>query len=495
MPEQIEQKRTTMPYKVIFRAAWRGNAKESDTAQPLTWEPGCPIMFEVIQIARNPDTGKAFLQAKVRNISDAQVDSFHARLAVSYRNGSVEEFDVEPLDADIAPGDNSQIQPLQLEDGDALSAEGVVLSVRSAAAEWRSEGAAATPPVAGRLDLSPEALEERAKQLAECSTMSADDAAFALREEQGWWLCPCGQPNVGASRCARCGAPLDTLRAAEDQDKLERDAEQRAQREEKQKKLVKIAAVVAAIVIVAILAWVLFIRPAITETVYRATGIISYDEDVPGEVLSETSLELDGKGNPVNGHFDSGSDDDYAYFTADPETGVESALSSSSYTEYTAVVDETDEFGQPTRITRTDEYGDDTTITIEYYGEGHIKRIEREYSDGDVSVYEYDENGYRIFYSSTYYSSYSRRTETTTTTSTYEFDDEGRAITRTDEDENGNEEVYSYTYDENGNIASIVNGDDPTSRFIDAEYSYEKVENPSPWARAVSNLKPSVSPL
>ncbi len=491
-----------MSYKIAFRAHVREGGDH-----PITWEPGCPLLFETIQVARSVETGKAFLQAKLTNLTAGEVASYHARFIVAYRDGSTQSFDVEPLDADIAPGSSHQITPLALKGGDALYAEGVVLSVRTAEGDWKSSGAPSPLPVSVPLELSAKALGERRAQLLPSCSMPPDDAENALREEDGYWICPCGRPNMGTELCGACGAPLEKLRVLEDEPELERMAIERAAREKKQEeekaaqnaKMKKIAIIVGAVVIVAVAVAVVFfgvVKPMITETCYRATTITSYDDDVPGRVSAEVTYTLDGKGNVVAWSQNSeslygGGTSSYSATCEVDKTGLPASLESDDLTPYIIEVNEEDEFGQPTKFTKTFDDGDKTNYTVEYYGEGHIKRIESS-SDFASAVYEYDENGFRVYYRSDYDSAYVSDSETT---SSYQYDENGRVTTREDVDEDGHAETYSYVYDDNGNISKICYGDDPDTKFVDAEYSYALVENPSPWTRVVSNLKPSVSPV
>lgn len=224
-----------MSYKVVFRAS-----RSDGAGRALTWEAGCPLLFEAIQIARNVETGEAFLQAKLANITDGEIGSFRACLTVTHRDGSTESFDVEPLDADIAPGADYQITPLALKDGDALAATGRVLAVRTAAGSWKSSVEALPLPTPPVLDMAAEALEERRSALGRYPRFPAGACRFGLTVDEAWWLCPCGQPNVDTSACISCGTPLKALEVLEDEGRLLERVEKRkaaeAERAEKRKK-------------------------------------------------------------------------------------------------------------------------------------------------------------------------------------------------------------------------------------------------------------------
>lgn len=224
-----------MSYKVVFRTS-----RSDGAGRALTWEAGCPLLFEAIQIARNVETGEAFLQAKLANITDGEIGSFRACLTVTHRDGSTESFDVEPLDADIAPGADYQITPLALKDGDALAATGRVLTVRTAAGSWKSSAEALPLPTPPVLNMAAEALEERRSALGRYPRFPAGACRFGLTVDETWWLCPCGQPNVDSSACISCGTPLKALEVLEDEGRLLERVEKRkaaeAERAEKREK-------------------------------------------------------------------------------------------------------------------------------------------------------------------------------------------------------------------------------------------------------------------
>lgn len=223
-----------MSYKIVFRAHQREGGDH-----PITWEPGCPLLFETIQIARSVETGKAFLQAKLLNLTAGEIGSYHARFTVAYRDGSTQSFDVEPLDADVAPGGSHQITPLALENGDALYAEGAVLSVRAAEGDWESSEAPGPLPDPVPLGLSLRALEERERVLKGYPRFPAEAFGRGPTVNEGWWLCPCGHLNVGTTSCVGCGVPLETMQQASDEEwliqRVEKQEKEAAEREEKRK--------------------------------------------------------------------------------------------------------------------------------------------------------------------------------------------------------------------------------------------------------------------
>lgn len=72
-----------------------------------------------------------------------------------------------------------------------------------------------------------------------------------LIEEEGWWICPCGAPNVGRAACHRCAMARNTLRQLEDEDYLHAKAKTRAARRKSSKRRIAFGTLAAAIVLVA----------------------------------------------------------------------------------------------------------------------------------------------------------------------------------------------------------------------------------------------------
>lgn len=220
-------------YKVIFRTS----REKPDKEFPLTWERGCPLMLEAIQISRNTGNGKAFLQARLRNVCAEEVSLFKAKFVCRFKEEALQEFVIEPLDADIASGAEYVVKPIELPYGDAIGVEGAVLFVSGASETWESSIEPEMLPGSKRLGLSEDAIDERTKELREvgCSKFAAA-ASYALEGHEHWVLCPCGQVNVGTDRCVSCGLSFGAYRSgSEDEEELERRAMERQKREEAEK--------------------------------------------------------------------------------------------------------------------------------------------------------------------------------------------------------------------------------------------------------------------
>lgn len=199
-------------FKVIYRV---------DTTQEIndeiTWEPGCPLLFEAIQVSRNTETGQAFLQGKLRNISDQLVQSFKALITVEYEDGNTEFVEFNPLDADILDGTVYKLDPASLKQGDVSKALGTVESIKLADGKWESTATPTDIPAPQLIGLSEEAVPERYERIwkpLKGTIPFHERKGFAgnhLDEYDGWWLCPCGQVNANRGSCVRCGASLEDM--------------------------------------------------------------------------------------------------------------------------------------------------------------------------------------------------------------------------------------------------------------------------------------------
>lgn len=215
-------------YKIVFRNTSDGPEPENQTK----WEPGCPLLFEAVQVSRNTKTGQAFLQARAKNISAEEVSSFTAKLSCTFSDGSTAEFTASPLDADILPWCDYTLAPIELPRGDAESADARVLSATSPANGWASSLEPGALPQRKPLNLSDEALSERRLQLDQLGCAQPEEAApFGVEEHGGWTLCACGQPSIGYSTCPACQLPFGPNAVLEDDQHLESLARERSGRQ------------------------------------------------------------------------------------------------------------------------------------------------------------------------------------------------------------------------------------------------------------------------
>lgn len=229
---------TVADYKVVFRADGGGGGK------PASWEPGCPLLVKAIQVARNTQTGEAYLQLKLWNLTDEVVESFTLMAEVTYRDGTQETLEVSPLDADIARGCSYRPEPAALAQGAVAAASARIVAATYGNTTWHSEQPVITTPQQP-LDLSEDALAERRILIADLGK-PADEYSTRAFAGDGWWVCPCGTPNVGRERCVACSMSIGTLHKLEDEDYLNSRMRERLEaekRERRRKKVTRVALV------------------------------------------------------------------------------------------------------------------------------------------------------------------------------------------------------------------------------------------------------------
>lgn len=263
-------------YKVIFRV----DIDHSDNQHEITWEQGCPLMFEAIQVSRDVESGKAFLQTKVRNLSNTVIPSFEAKLACHYKDGSTEEFKIEPLDADIAPYGEYVIKPIVLSKGDAINAEAFIVLVSIGNKDWKSSTDADPLPKRKLLTLSKEALAERALLLQERGCNKASEAAsYSCVEYDSWVQCSCGQASTECFTCPACGLRLSGIQETENSEflkksiakrivQLKETVEEKKRQEKKTKaktKKLTIIGVLIAVVVTFVMAYFSWILPNVLQ--------------------------------------------------------------------------------------------------------------------------------------------------------------------------------------------------------------------------------------
>lgn len=225
-------------FKVVHRI------DPTDDTPEITWEEGCPLLLDALQIARNTDTGKAYIQTRFLNISSEKINSFKATIAVVYGDGSEENLCLNPLDADIFSGLTYSARPVVLSAGDAIAARVKVEIVCRDSGQWVSHLPLSKVRKPCALSLSSTALEERVRELRELGCKDSRKASlYSIERNDGWTLCPCGQVNVGTKHCVSCGLDLSTYSSALEDlktlsqkgaDRKEREEAERQKRDEKQ---------------------------------------------------------------------------------------------------------------------------------------------------------------------------------------------------------------------------------------------------------------------
>lgn len=219
-------------FKVVYRI------DPTDDTPEITWEEGCPLLLDALQIARNTDTGEAYVQTRFLNISGEKINSFKVTITVVYGDESEENLCLNPLDADIFSGMTYSAKPVVLSAGDAIAARVKVEIVCQDSGQWVSHLPLSKVRKPCALSLSSTALEERACELRELGCKDSRKASlYSIERNDGWTLCPCGQVNVETKRCVSCGLDLSTYSSElEDLKALSQKGAERKEREEAERR-------------------------------------------------------------------------------------------------------------------------------------------------------------------------------------------------------------------------------------------------------------------
>jgi TolA-binding protein len=202
-------------YKVVYR-------KDLDKDRgAMLWEPGCPVLVETIQISRDTDSGTAFLQLKVQNVTGKIVNEITLDGNVTYSTEPAEAIRIQQLDCNLGSGKSIALKPKQLTHGDVDGIEIDVSVVKGPELSWKSSDESLPIPFPKPLKLDDKALEERAK------LVSKKAASSAPVEGSGWWICGCGQINVGTDKCLACGAKYADSVRIQDEALLHESADNR----------------------------------------------------------------------------------------------------------------------------------------------------------------------------------------------------------------------------------------------------------------------------
>ena len=209
-------------YKVVFRDDGSGDSSL------LKWEPGCPAMVTVVQVARNVDTSAAYLQIKIENLSADILNSISGIAHIDHIDGSTGDVPFSELDFDLPQYEQGALKATALPRGDVESAFIKLLQIDSQQGKWHSTGEPAEAPEREPLLLSEKAMAERDRQLKELhadSRIAGGKAQF----HQGWWVCACGCINVGRETCRECECHKDLLSDLQDEESLCKSADIRSQ--------------------------------------------------------------------------------------------------------------------------------------------------------------------------------------------------------------------------------------------------------------------------
>ena len=241
-------------YKVVYRA----DLNDGTDKGPL-WEPGCPLQIVVVQVSRNVETAELYLQLRLKNVGARLVNSCKMAVILTHDDGLEEREEIEKLDIDILPGTTSDIPPLHLGSGTVASLSVRITELTAAGAAWATRIDPSPVPTKLSLELPERLLNARKREL---DKIDASKSGLVLhgrvQNHVDYWICACGQANVGRTACCTCGFPKETLRKLESEDTLEQIArsfeEDEQERAEKHaasvKRLRKVAVAAAALVVV-----------------------------------------------------------------------------------------------------------------------------------------------------------------------------------------------------------------------------------------------------
>ena len=208
-------------FKVVFRSD--GNTTGEHR---LLWTPGCPVLLTAVQVSRDTHTAKAFLQVKVRNVSGDAIKSVACRASVSYVDDTRDVIEFEDLDVDLAFSGEKPLKAHTLPRGDVEAADVTVTFVLTDREKWKAIEEPVDVPRPVPLAISKRAMERR-RQLLKMAGASERACGQTVIENGAWWVCACGQLNVGRHKCCECGSAKAVLLGNEDETELLASADER----------------------------------------------------------------------------------------------------------------------------------------------------------------------------------------------------------------------------------------------------------------------------
>ncbi|HIY80094.1 MAG TPA: hypothetical protein IAA42_06645 [Candidatus Olsenella excrementavium] len=224
-------------YKVVCRkdAAVQGSAPR--------WEQGCPLQIQILQISRDTESSELFLQARIRNISDRDIAAYRLTAEITHDDNTKDTFVIEVLDADLPAGETQDLSPKSVGKGTVSDTELVALSVQQGDATWRSCAKPSGLPRRTLLELPDELRIIRRYALRKAGVNQVNKVLDgAVRDEDNFWICACGQANVNRKTCCSCSSSKEILRSLESADKLRELGEAQGRQEAKSRRVRFIAA-------------------------------------------------------------------------------------------------------------------------------------------------------------------------------------------------------------------------------------------------------------
>ena len=198
-------------YKVIYRD------------ESPRWQPGCPLKIEVVQVARDIESQRAFLQMKGRNVSGEVISAVEVMAHVTSSDGQVETVQLSSLDADVAPNGEWRPHARELSQPEVARVDAFVTRAGDETSFEQAIELATPEPLA----LSAGAARARDHELEEAG-IKPGGLRSCVFDAGDWWVCSCGALNVGREDCRECRASKELLLRLENESWLdERDLELR----------------------------------------------------------------------------------------------------------------------------------------------------------------------------------------------------------------------------------------------------------------------------
>lgn len=167
------------------------------------WQPGCPILVETIQVARNTTTAQCFLQLKLKNISASPLSAVFLQGIVTTPYGVLESLTYENLDADIQPG-REMLPPGILLNSTEVSDVSIWVTRAGNVTSFASLEPQPTLRLMDTDLLSKEVQEFRSQAILQNGANPAR-LRFETYDGGSWWQCACGALNANRERCCACG--------------------------------------------------------------------------------------------------------------------------------------------------------------------------------------------------------------------------------------------------------------------------------------------------
>lgn len=288
--------------------------RDAEAAPPL-WQEGCPLLVETWQISKNLSTNEVWLQLRIRNVSNQPVTASIVKFKGTGLDGKVDSRTFELPQTTLHPGLAFEFHPALLGNKEVNEASVFVESVElEDKSTWSNTKETNVVPIERKkISLNDKQAEARAKLLEEegC-TKSSQAKKCQFESHENWWLCACGQLNLGTEKCNACSIPKQETNAFEDLGQIEETRKQiEKAKVQLTKKNSKIAAIVVAAVVVCGLVFVGIsgvIRNYSSRTVLNLAYLTNLDHGEAMSYLSEKSESIGGNDDVISAKLKDGED-------------------------------------------------------------------------------------------------------------------------------------------------------------------------------------------